>query len=134
MRHAFENVWLGTFEDAKNSEALSGVAIKAILNVAHEHDTPQSGRAVSFKVGIFEDDRETNPVLEAVELLEMLSRRYGRVLVHCHACMNRSPFVVALWLALKRYIPFFEAITLTRVDLHSWMDKWIERCGLLEDS
>lgn len=127
MRQVTRNVWLGSVDDAQDRERLSRLGIRAILNVSHEHNTPTHKDIVLFKVGIVEDSRKSNPIFEAVELLDTLVTKYGSVLVHCHAGVNRSPFIVTLWLVTKLGMSFDEAVDWTRVGLCDWMDQWIDQ-------
>ncbi len=62
----------------------------------------------------------------------------GKVLVHCHGGMDRSPFVVALYLHVYKKIPPIEAYELVKkrrpeTIIHDdWMKKylqWIEKVG-----
>lgn len=132
MRPVTPNVWLGSLGDTQDRELLARAGIRAILNVSHTHDTPTHKDIVLFKVGIIEDSRKSNPVLEAVELLDMVVARYGVVLVHCHVGVNRSPFIVTLWLVTKAGMSFEDATRLTKVKLCSWMDQWIPSGRVLE--
>ncbi len=127
MRRVTDDIWLGSLEDAQNLERLEMANIQAILNVAPHYNTPVHEGIVLFKAGIFEDSRETNPVFEAVEILDMLVAKYGPVLVHCHAGVNRSPFIVTLWLVIKTGMSFHMASALTQVGLSRWMDQWIDQ-------
>jgi len=57
-------------------------------------------------------DGRGNTPEEIVAVLEQLDRLVdrGRVLVHCASGVSRSPFILALYLAWKRQMPFQEAV------------------------
>jgi len=127
MRKVTENIWLSDYEGLKEEAgagALGIVGIRAILNVAYELNTPRYKDVALFKVGIVEAEGD-NPIFEAVNLLDMLVTKYSVVLVHCYAAHNRSPLIVALWLYLKRGVPFDKAASMTGMKKVPWMDKWM---------
>lgn len=59
-----------------------------------------------YRVPIMEDDDKVVKIQlkSAAYMLELLSQKYKRILVHCTAGIDRAPFVVAYWLAYNNCV------------------------------
>lgn len=62
------------------------------------------------KVPLHNDDNHAVEVMAAVHVLRGLSERHPRVIVTCHEAANRSPAVVAVWLAQQFGIAWRDAV------------------------
>lgn len=97
-----DRIALGSMQSAADTHRLCKDGITAVLNVAAELDlSVTSPRPIEFaKVGLIEASSEWLDLAIAVQALAMLLDRGHRALVHCYAGVNRSPVVVAVFLAL----------------------------------
>lgn len=90
-------VFIGDESDASNIDAIKDSKITTILDL----------RELSIDVNIDEDS--IKQVQSFVNQLENLCAKGYNILVHCHAGIDRAPFVVALWLSKNFNCTFQEA-------------------------
>lgn len=88
----------------------------AVLNVAREQDygfwvTEHDPAPVAeyAKVPLHNDHNHAVEFMAAIHVLRGLCERHGRVIVTCQIAVNRSPAVVALWLAQQFTLSWQEA-------------------------
>jgi len=129
-----ENVAIGEYTDAVNEELLKNENIDCVLSLrgygVEEADSWE--RIVCetilkidyYRIPVAEDnDRMVKLLLRtAAYMLEQLTEKYKRILVHCTAGIDRAPFVVAYWI-IKRDIIFAEitGYDYTEGDLKYWI-------------
>jgi len=102
-----ENVAIGDSTDAINEELLRKEKIDCILNLTTFDSRIVENTITSFLgVKYFHIYVGRHQGLEPIKIelrvaaymLELLVKRYKRILIHCTAGMDRSPFVVAYWI------------------------------------
>lgn len=102
-----ENLYLGSFLEAKPLE-LEQHKITAILNVCEWEG--RSLEKVYAHIPLREGDCSSDHFYEAVETLKKLLEDGHTVFVHCVAGINRSPAIVATYLAEENRISLEAAI------------------------
>jgi len=74
-------------------------------------------------------------VRTSVERLETYYRKNRTILVHCHAGIDRAPFIVALWLCTHDNFTFGEAYAFVKgkrpQTIEHW--EWAEALGVIHD-
>ena|SRR3990167_6559422 len=99
---AFDNVWIGCSQSARNYSAIKREGITAILNVAEDLDDPEYVDILQDKVGLYDGPSNTREqIMKAVIKLEEMCSKGHTVLVHCHEGKSRSVKVVAIWHSMK---------------------------------
>ena len=105
-----ENVAIGEYADAVNAGALMIENIKCILSLrggdTESDDSFENLRCKQcgidyYRVPIMEYDKVEVTKIQlrtAAYMLEQLTEKYKRILVHCTAGIDRAPFVVAYWI------------------------------------
>jgi len=102
-----ENVAIGEYLDTLNRELLKKEKIECVLSV-REFSSEKEEEMCNFldidyyhvQVGAHQEPDPIKIELRtAAYMLELLSQKYKRILVHCAAGIDRAPFVVAYWLA-----------------------------------
>lgn len=98
MDQITNEIWIGSFVDAQDSEALSGRGIRSILcldGCLRERKARELGVDRVEVVELIDGSGNRQEVfLRAVALLADLKKRHSPVLVHCHAGQSRSAAVV----------------------------------------
>jgi len=107
-----ENVAIGEYSDVFNEELLIKEKIDCILSL-RGHGIEESSFDEIEKcnwLGIYfyripvTDVGKTDVKIQlrtASYMLDLLTKKYKRILVHCTAGIDRAPFVVAYWMAIK---------------------------------
>ena len=112
MRHLFHNstspnqinsyIWIGSMDDAKNTQNLINLGITHILNTAKqvEPDEKTEELFIYKKISIMDTpDEDLLAILpEAFEFIQSVKSSGGTILVHCVAGISRSVAIVAAWL------------------------------------
>lgn len=101
MHRITDRIYVSGIAEAGNEHFLKGNEIASILTLSEE--LPER-HGVNITHAPFQDTRLATDaeIARAVRELTNLHRKtQGRILVHCHAGISRSPTVVALFLALK---------------------------------
>jgi len=110
-----ENIAIGEYLDAINEELLKKEKIDCVLSLrggeAEQNNLYEEKLCRSLGISFC-----NLPVIEydfldilkiqlksAAYMLDLLSQKYKRILVHCTAGIDRSPFILASWLANKEY-------------------------------
>jgi len=156
-----KKVAIGEYLDALNEEALAKERINCILSLrggkeedsSVEEETHCANLGIAFfRVPIFDRDYWTNhesgkgqakvkiQCKAAAYILDLLVKRYKRILVHCTGGVDRAPFVVALYMAnielenqddypIKRTLKYFiieayKFIKGKRTQIHEHME-WV---------
>lgn len=103
-------IYISSEYEANDPAWLKENDISAILNVSRRPDY-DTGDAPSYHLG-FPDRAEAtdDEIIKAVKALRYLCSLHERVLVHCTAGVSRSPFVVAIYLALKTGNNFLKSL------------------------
>jgi len=106
-----EKVAIGDSLDATNEEALKKEKIDCILNLTIRWCPMEE--LLSDKLGITYHHicvgrhQGLEPIKmelrTAVFLLDLLSGKFKKILVHCGAGIDRAPFVVAYWICTQDY-------------------------------
>lgn len=107
------NVAIGEYSDAINEELLEKEKIDCVLNVRAKDEVNMVEQTIEMFHGIkyFHVSVGSRQGVDPIKIelrtasfmLELLVKKYKRILVHCMAGIDRSPFVVASWLANKEY-------------------------------
>lgn len=106
-----ENIAIGEYIDACNRELLEREKIDCILClrtvVSNEEDVLKEFLGIPlFHISIG-DHQGLEPIRielrAAVHMLIELAEVYHKILVHCTACFDRTPFVVACYIAHTEY-------------------------------
>lgn len=109
-------VYLGSANHASQKELLDKLGITAILNVSK---TIPSAFAQSYEyknIAIDDNAREniSTHFDEAINFIEEVNSRGGRVLVHCHAGISRSATICIAYLMRQRGYSLDEAYEYTK--------------------
>jgi hypothetical protein len=92
------DIWIGSFVDANNSDALRREGIQSILCLDGCQGETKADKLGVKKIEVVEliDGRGNRPevFLRAVAVLKKLRTKHPPVLVHCHAGQSRSAAVV----------------------------------------
>ena len=96
-------IFIGNRYDAANEAKLKALGITARLNVAREITDPPLPGVKALKVGITEENCERNRILlqDAKYILDYSLGKGDKILVHCWFGENRTPWVIAHYLAEK---------------------------------
>lgn len=109
-----ENVAIGDYLDACNRENLLREKIDCVLSLKvtetlGEYILCTQNNIGFYKIPIgrqFMDDEGIEPIKielrTAAYMLELLTTKYKKILVHCTGGIDRAPFVVARYLANKK--------------------------------
>ena len=129
-----ENVAIGEYTDAVNEELLKKEKIDCVLSLRgggveiYSESEEELCRVLGidfYRVPIMEYDKQEVTKIQlrtAAYMLEQLTEKYKRILVHCTAGIDRAPFVVARWIIKKDII--FAGMTeysYTEEDLKYWI-------------
>jgi len=129
-----EDVFLGEYSDALNSKALTKEKIDCILSLRGEgveEDSFEEIRicdwlGIHFHRVPVVDIRGIGSIKiqlkTATFMLDLLTKKYKRILVHCTAGIDRAPFVVALYLT-QLDADLRKATKLDTSDLKFWLEK-----------
>lgn len=118
-----ENVAIGEYHDACSRELIEKEKIDCVLSLRILDDLGEPLMLMQNGVAYFKIPVGRHQGIEPIKIelrtaaymLEELTDKYSRILVHCTAGIDRSPFVVAYWLANKEYYT-----------LHNTKDQMIE--------
>jgi len=124
-----ENVAIGEFLDI-NQELLEKEKIDCILNLRLSVSTREDVVRQVLGIAYYHVSVGREQGLEPIKIelkvasymLGLLAEKYNRILVHCTAGMDRSPFVVALYLT-RLNADVSRATKLDTTDLKFWLDK-----------
>ena len=105
------SIFIGDDRDATSIKLIKDSTITAILDLTNLH------------IDLVLDDEAINQVEEAVERLKGLVLRGNNVLVHCHAGIDRAPFVVAYFLYKIGY-SFQEAYDMVKEKRPQTIQHW----------
>ena len=102
-----KNVAIGEYIDAINRELLEKEKIDCILCLRFDVSIKEEAIKNFLEIPLFHISVGCHQGLEPIKvelrtsayMLKLLAKKYKRILVHCTAGMDRSPFVVALYLA-----------------------------------
>jgi protein-tyrosine phosphatase len=112
MNLVVENVYLGCFNSAENTELLKTNKIKYIFNVAFEcNNSKNVTNCIKVCKYNFEDDRDISPShLEEIysKMINILPND-GNILVHCARGRSRSATIVLYYLMKKYNISLINA-------------------------
>jgi protein-tyrosine phosphatase len=126
MTQISDSIFIGNSQDHKRLDVLKTTGITAVYNVAADLNTEWCTEIVYVKCGLWDGPAGSNRIELAVDLLEKLVDGGERVLIHCHEGCNRSPYIVAKYLAKKNGTDWkkeFEGIKVKRpqVYIKDWM-------------
>ena len=111
-----ENVAIGEYTDAVNEELLKKEKVDCILSLRGSGVEESSYDEIElcdwldihfYRVPIVETEHSKVTKIQlrtAAYMLEQLTQKYKRILVHCTAGIDRAPFVVAYWMCKENYI------------------------------
>lgn len=124
-----DNIAIGDYADANNLELLLKEKIDAVLNLCYQPDVyEQSNQGIKFfhvKVGDYQGkeviDVEFNV---ANRMLEFLSDRYNKILIHCMGGIDRAPFLMVRFLHLKNGLSYQGAYKLVKEKRPSVIEHW----------
>lgn len=102
-----EKVAIGDYSDAMNRESLIKEKIDCIVCLRRYLPVKEEALRNILKIPLFHISVGSRQGLESIKielrtatyLLELLSEKYNRILIHCTAGIDRSPFVVACYMA-----------------------------------
>ena len=132
-----ENVAIGEYTDAVNEELLKKEKIDCILNLRGSGVEESSYDEIElcdwldihfYRVPIVETEHPKVTKIQlrtAAYMLEQLTQKYKRILVHCTAGIDRAPFVVAYWM-MKRDVEIDESSILSEGDKVFWIARAYE--------
>lgn len=105
-------LFIGDARDAESKKLIEHYNIDAILDLTGLH------------IDETLDDEAVEQVNQAVKELNRLLDDYKTVLVHCHAGIDRTPFVVALALHRRLDIPFRRAYNYVKIMRPQTIQHW----------
>jgi len=127
-----ENIAIGEYTDAINEELLKKEKIDCVLNLRAKDEASVVEKTLELFLGIkyFHVGVGSHQGLEPIKIelrtatymLELLTEKYKRILVHCTAGIDRAPFVVAYWM-VGNYWLFDDISYLQGEDLKFWIRK-----------
>lgn len=103
-----DHIAIGEYTDAINEKLLKKEKIDCVFSLRHEvtyvDPDPEwyDEMGIDFykiPVGYFPQTTIKIELRTAAYMLEQLTKKYSRILVHCTAGMDRAPFVVVAFLA-----------------------------------
>jgi len=97
INHIWGNIYIGDDRDANSLRLIKKKEITAFLDLTKLH--------INEKL----DEEAILQVEEAIIKLGDLLSRGNKVLVYCHAGIDRAPFVVAYYLHTEQEYPFSDA-------------------------
>lgn len=135
-----ENVAIGEYSDSVNADALRMDKIDCVLSLrggdVENMCSYEEGYLISLSIPFYRvqvagwvslperDDKIKIELKTAAYMLSLLANKYKRILVHCTAGIDRSPFVVAYWM-IQKDIVVSEATEYdyTKADLELWLSQ-----------
>jgi len=101
-----DNIAIGEYTDACNRELIKKEEIDCVLSLRIIDDKGEPLMLMQMGVEYYKIPVGRHQGLEPIKIelrtaaymLEQLTEKYKRILVHCTAGMDRAPFVVAYWL------------------------------------
>jgi rhodanese-related sulfurtransferase len=110
-----KGIWIGNMASSQDSEFLIGKGIRAVFNCTKTipfHEAVRNQYRVPVDDNLQEDEIR-NMELWSFEIIYKLrlEHKKGPVLVHCHAGMQRSACVVAMYLIATANMKVEQAIT-----------------------
>ena len=95
-----DNIYIGNRDDVNIIDKLKNYGINCIYNVAVDVDDIIHENILSIKCGIYDEEKEYNPVNTAIKILEMLISYGYKILIHCYMGHNRAPYIIAKYLSI----------------------------------
>jgi hypothetical protein len=108
------NVWLGNLKAAQDEQFLKNAGIQAVFNATKDAPFHSSIRR-RYRIPVddnLQEEEIRNMELWSYEIVYKLMKEYkeGRpILIHCHAGMQRSPAVTAMFLMTLYHIGLDQA-------------------------
>jgi len=112
INHIWGGIYVGDDRDAASIKLIRKNKITAILDLTELHIDERL------------DEEAMNQVDRAIVRLSRLLSGGNNVLVHCHAGIDRAPFVVACYLYAYQNIPFFDAYDFVKMKRPQAMQHW----------
>jgi len=97
ISHIWGNIFIGDEQDAMSWGYIKRNGITAILDLRELH--------IDLKL----DKEAIHQVEDAIIELKRLTKNGNKTLVHCHAGIDRAPFIVAYYLHVYAGYPFQDA-------------------------
>jgi protein-tyrosine phosphatase len=118
-----EKIALGEYSDACNQKTLKFFGIDCILNVNDVSHAEEE--KIAHKLSIHYVHKPIESEIKGIEswkhsfvvasnTLSSLADNHKHILVHCHAGVDRSPLVVALYLAKSQHMDVTDAYLLIK--------------------
>lgn len=108
MHKITDKIFLGDSAAAGDLDYLQEIGIDGVLNVAFDLDMRENYyyRGIrAHKVGLIDGPgNKIGDYYAAVLKLDSLLKTQNQVLVHCHAGVSRSPFIVSLYLLATKQV------------------------------
>ncbi len=112
INHIWGNVYIGDEQDALSQGYVNRTGITAVLDLRELHIDEKLDKEAIHQVG------------EAIIELKRLTSNGNKVLVHCHAGMDRAPFVVAYYLHVWAGYSFQDAYDLVKGKRPQTIEHW----------
>jgi len=114
-------LWIGSYDDAKNTACLAQHNITHVLNVAQECESPAStpikhGAGINIQYMQFhlkdhQEESITPYFVPAISFIEEARRQGGAVLLHCQQGVSRSASFAVAYLMVRHNLTFEAAYT-----------------------
>lgn len=104
-----ENIAIGEYRDACNRELIEKEGIDCVLSLRIVDDKGEPLMLMQMGVEYYKIPVGRHQGIEPIKvelkvatyMLGLLAKKHKKILVHCTACMDRTPFVVARYLVKK---------------------------------
>jgi protein-tyrosine phosphatase len=111
MSHIFENIYLGSLEDAQDEKFIKANNIKIIIWLSDEQEKSFHSNNINFFNFKVEDVIfESNKLFNLCRVIyKILDNNTDNIFIHCTQGVSRSPTVVLYYLMRKYNLKFQEA-------------------------
>jgi protein tyrosine/serine phosphatase len=117
-----DRIFIGEQSDAINEHVLKQLHIDCIINVndrKHPNEELLAEKLginyITYEYGQVKTQKDFKDILkDSSEILYNLPETYQNILVHCEAGIDRAPFVVTLYLAKQKNIPYEKAFNIVK--------------------
>lgn len=112
MSHIFENIYLGSLEDAQDEKFIKANNIKIIIWLSDEQEKSFHSNNINFFNFKVEDVIfESNKLFNLCRVIyKILDNNTDNIFIHCTQGVSRSPTVVLYYLMRKYNLKFQEAL------------------------
>jgi hypothetical protein len=94
----WERLYLGSLKDARHLARMNPLRITTVVSLCEEPVVRRAAKITYISLPIADARSLTAQKFEDIMFAIAIGVRRGNVLVHCFACMSRSPIMVAAWM------------------------------------